>query len=286
MKGFTNIGNTCYMNAGLQMLIQNKDLCKLLQNNSLLFSDNEILKTIGDFINRYYDNSNNNMIPADIKKIVENKNTMFKGNKQHDSIEFIICLLDIIDTEIKKYPKIVSIESVFGIQINTRIKCKYMDCLTIYNNKELNNFLLFNIKPEFTCLDDLYRDFKTNEKLDGDNKYYCTKCKLKQQASKRMEIVKWSNNLLIWIKRFNQNGNMLTKNSQEINIPIIWRHNMTLMGAIIHSGGLNGGHYFYVGQYDSNWYLFNDSKVSIINMNELNKYLNIAYLLYYKKISE
>ena len=34
MKGFNNLGNTCYLNAGLQMLIQNKDLCTVITSLS------------------------------------------------------------------------------------------------------------------------------------------------------------------------------------------------------------------------------------------------------------
>ena len=48
MKGFNNIGNTCYLNAGLQMLIQNKLLCNLILKYS---QQSQILKIIGNFIN-------------------------------------------------------------------------------------------------------------------------------------------------------------------------------------------------------------------------------------------
>ena len=44
VKGFQNIGNTCYLNAGLQMIIQNKDLCY-----SILDSDTEQSGKLFDF---------------------------------------------------------------------------------------------------------------------------------------------------------------------------------------------------------------------------------------------
>ena len=42
MKGFNNLGNTCYLNAGLQMLIQNKDL----YSNNFLSNKTPILKKL------------------------------------------------------------------------------------------------------------------------------------------------------------------------------------------------------------------------------------------------
>ena len=51
MKGFINLGNTCYLNAGLQMIIQNKDLCNLILQNS---QHSEILKKIEFFILNLY----------------------------------------------------------------------------------------------------------------------------------------------------------------------------------------------------------------------------------------
>ena len=47
MKGLVNIGNTCYLNAGLQMLLQNNDFCLLIIKYS---SESEILNKIKDNI--------------------------------------------------------------------------------------------------------------------------------------------------------------------------------------------------------------------------------------------
>jgi ubiquitin C-terminal hydrolase len=131
MKGFINIGNTCYLNSGLQMLIQNKELCALVMKYS---DKSPVLKTIGDFIMEYYSLDSKPIIPSEIKKIVEQKQEIFMGFGQQDSTEFIIYLLDIIDEEIKKIDSTSKgIEPIFGIGFNVRIKCKLRTCLQVYN---------------------------------------------------------------------------------------------------------------------------------------------------------
>ena len=282
MKGFRNIGNTCYLNAGLQMLVQNKDLAELISKYS---SHSQILKIISDFIQEYYDvNTSDVVIPNEIKKIVQEKQDIFSGFQQQDSTEFIIYLLDIIDEEIKQIDKSSNgIKPLFGIIFNSRIKCKLRTCLTISNNKELNNFLLLDINSDCTSLDDAYRQFKSGELLTEDNKYFCGKCQDKRVASKRTEIETWPKYLFVWLKRYKQVGHRITKNSQQINIPLEWRHNTSLQGAVVHDGGLNGGHYIYVGKQENNkWYIFNDSHVSEISDELLNNYISRAYWLYYK----
>jgi len=283
MKGLDNIGNTCYLNSGLQMLIQNKDLCKLILTYS---NKSDILKKISNFILEYNNDSNTSINPIQIKKIVEKKQNIFIGSHQHDSTEFIIYLLDIIDEEIKNIDKeSKGIEPLFSIDINVRIKCKIRECLTIYNHNEKNNFLLLDINLECSSLDDAYRAFKSSEKLDLDNKYFCEKCKDKRISSKRNEIINWPLHLFIWLKRYSQDkNNNIKKNNSELDIPLLWRHDLELHGAVIHHGSLNGGHYIYIGKNNNKWYLFNDSMVSEINSDSSVKSLiSKAYWLYYKK---
>jgi ubiquitin C-terminal hydrolase len=280
MKGFVNLGNTCYLNAGLQMIIQNKDLCNLILENS---QHSEILKKIEFFILSYYNNNNenNNIIsPQIIKELVENKKELFMGCSQQDSTEFIIYFLNIIDDELLKINKKLTVNLIYGIEFNIRIKCKLLNCLTIYNNKEYNNFLILNIDNDDKTLDDIYLKFKSGEKLDGDNKFYCEKCKDKRIASKRSNIENFSNHLIIWIKRFNVNNNYISKNCQLLDFPLTWK-NKILRGFIIHYGNINGGHYIYISFINNNWIVFDDSNIILINDEQLKQLLPNAYVLYY-----
>ena len=279
MKGLHNIGNTCYLNAGLQMLIQNKDLCKLIVKNS---SESHILTKITEFINEYYTSDKPAIVPSMIKEMMEERKDIFSGSNQQDATEFIVFFFDIIDTELKKQN--INIESLFGIDTTTRTKCKMRECLNISNKKEVNNFLLLDMDNSTKCLDDAYRNFKSGEKLDGDNMYYCDKCKEKRIASKRYNIEKWPTHLFIWLKRFKQNGHRVSKLGQPLSIPVEWRYDNNLHGAVIHYGNINGGHYVYVGKHKNKWYLFDDSNVTeISDGDELNRLLANAYWLYYQK---
>lgn len=296
MKGFQNIGNTCYLNSGLQMLIQNKDLCKLIIKYA---SQSKILNTIAQFINEYYTSSNSSISPDEIKKIVQERQELFYGHQQQDSSEFVVFLLDIIDEEIKKVDENKEgIKPIFGIDFNIRIKCKLKSCLQISNKAEVNNFLLLDINSnssnysnsfqenkENKDINDLYRQFKSSDKLEDDNKYLCSRCKVKRIASKRSEIIHWPDHLIIWLKRYKQNGMNIQKNNESIIPNSEWRRGYKLYGGIIHSGGLNGGHYIYIGKNedDNKWYIYDDSHVSEINEERVESALGRAYWLYYKK---
>ena len=280
MKGLNNIGNTCYLNAGLQMLLQNKELHQLVLKNS---KHSDKLKTIADFYEEYHNSSKGSLNPSDIKMIVEERQNMFQGFNQHDSSEFVIYLLDIINDEIKESSQL---NSIYGLHMNIRIKCKLRDCLNIVNKKEISNILFLDIEQEYTELDDAYRSYRSRDKLDSDNMYYCEKCKDKRIASKRSSIEDWPNNLIIILKRFKQTGFRVQKMNQPLDIPLEWRHDNILQGAIIHYGSMNGGHYVYVGKYNDKWYLFDDSNVSEIPSQEkLKVLLTHAYCLYYMKSS-
>ena len=275
MKGFDNIGNTCYLNAGLQLLIQNRDLCNIV----LSFRDkSNILKIVSKLIEEYYNDKNCSINPIEIKKLVTSRNRIFNGFQQQDSSEFIIFFLDLLNSEINKIiPNKNLLDKIYELQITTSTKCKVLECLTVSTNNELSTMLMLEVNSECNTLDDCYRISKQKIKLEGDDKYYCEKCKKKRIASQKKEITKWPKNLIIFLRRFNQTGSRMSKFSQEIKVPIEWRHDYKLKGVVYHSGSLHGGHYVYAGLdiiQNGKWRLFNDSSVSELSNNALANIVN------------
>ena len=284
MKGFDNIGNTCYLNAGLQLLIQNRDLCNIV----LSFRDkSNILKIVAKLIEEYYNDKNCSINPIEIKKLVTSRNRIFNGFQQQDSSEFIIFFLDLLNSEINKIiPNKNLFDKIYELQITTSTKCKVLECLTVSTNNELSTMLMLEVNSECNTLDDCYRISKQKIKLEGDDKYYCEKCKKKRIASQKKEITKWPKNLIIFLRRFNQTGSRMSKFSQEIKVPIEWRHDYKLKGVVYHSGSLHGGHYVYAGLdiiQNGKWRLFNDSSVSELPNNALANIVNNGYIYYFTK---
>jgi uncharacterized UBP type Zn finger protein len=259
-KGFYNIGNSCYLNSALQLIINNKDLC------------NEIIKTenkLSDFVKSYYNEDDDSLSPEPIKNIISRINKDFNNCKQHDAFEFIIYLLEYIYSITKT--------NMYELENNQRIKCKRKACLNINNNIEKSNFLLLDTNGE--TLDECYINLKKSEKLFENNAYYCNICKMDTIASKRTSINKWPKHLIIVLKRFTSDGR--NKETKPIKCDIDFRHGYKLKGIIFHSGSLHGGHYIYIGFHNNKWILFNDNFTKELNECELERYKNNGYIYYY-----
>ena len=274
MKGFINLGNTCYLNSGLQLLMNIPEFCQLVLNHKN--TSNE-LSFLSEFIILYHSDNNGSLKPKFIKKIVAKKKSTFGGFSQEDSQEFLIYFLDLIDNQIKEN----KVNNLLGLKINKVIKCKALSCLKKSITNEIRLFLMLDIN-NYEDLNECYRNYKISEKLEDDNRYFCENCNKKRIASKRIQIGTWPKNLIIVLKRFQQDGYSFSKNDNFLNIPVNWRHNYKLKGGVIHSGRLGGGHYVYFGNYNDKWYLFDDSHISKIKINQLDDYKKRAYLLHYR----
>lgn len=276
MNGLRNLGNTCYMNAALQMLINNIDWCNAIYNFK---TDDIFINNLKKFLQLYHSNNGKVLIPKFIKDAISSNNSDFIGYGQQDSEEFINILLNILNNVMGN-----TIDNVFNINIKTTIKCKMMDCLYPKYNYIKSIKLIFELEDNFKDLDDCYRLFKKSEKLDKDNLIECEKCKRKVICSRKAEIESWSNNLMIVLKRFNYHKGRLSKNNNTIVVPLNWRKGYKLKGIVYHSGSLHGGHYVYVGMKNNQWFLYDDDSVNKINERQFERFKNNGYIYYFTKI--
>jgi ubiquitin C-terminal hydrolase len=278
MKGLNNIGNTCYLNSALQMLLLNHDFCNLILNYN--GGTSQILNNISNFIINYYKNNDSSISPNIIKNIIESKYRMFHGFEQHDAYECLFCLFNIINDEINNINKNYNLYNVYGFDLESKVACKLKECN--HNNIKIDKELILNLTIENT-LKKSFLGFTSKELLIDE--YKCDKCNIKSIVSKKLNILSYPKNLLICLKRFDYNNNRGYKINNSIEIPLeipMLFNKYKLQGAIIHSGSYYSGHYIYIGNINNTWYLFNDNIVNEIH--DLNNYLPNAYCLYYKII--
>ena len=131
------------------------------------------------------------------------------------------------------------------------------------------------------------------ENLKENNEWFCPQCKEFQKASKKMEIYRAPQILVIHLKRFSANEKIDTLvdfpiNDLDLNQYIISKEDdqdlkYDLFAISNHYGGLGGGHYIAFAKNNilNKWYKFDDS--SIYDISENNLVSSAAYVLFYRK---
>ena len=145
--------------------------------------------------------------------------------------------------------------------------------------------------------------FSVEETLRGDDKWYCSKCKDHVVASKKMEVYKAPEFLIVHLKRFSHNRNTMfgtRKLGDLIDFPV---EGLDMSNYIVqsrggdgsqkikkydlyavsnHFGSLSGGHYtaYAKNSMYNKWYNFDDSDVMKASSSEV--VTKAAYVLFYR----
>jgi ubiquitin carboxyl-terminal hydrolase 4/11/15 len=153
-------------------------------------------------------------------------------------------------------------------------------------------------KTKGISLQDCLDEFTKEEKLGEDDLWYCPRCKKHQQATKRFDLWKAPDVLVVHLKRFSNSRTLRDKIDAFIDFPVqdlnledmvlerrvakalqaeginIEELNLTnldepliydLFGVDEHIGGLGGGHYraYALNHANNEWYHFDDSFVRL-----------------------
>ncbi|XP_027082554.1 ubiquitin carboxyl-terminal hydrolase 8 [Coffea arabica] len=141
--------------------------------------------------------------------------------------------------------------------------------------------------------------FLKEEPLGPEDMWYCPVCKKHCQASKKLDLWRLPEVLVIHLKRFSYSRFLKNKLETYVDFPV---HNLDLSAYIAyksgescnryvlyaisnHYGSMGGGHYTaFVHHGGGRWFDFDDSHVSPINEDKIKS--SAAYVLFYRRVED
>ncbi|KAF8564396.1 hypothetical protein P879_09545 [Paragonimus westermani] len=205
--GLRNRGATCYMNAILQQLFMQPGLTEALLSiteTDELDEGNVLLQTqrlLGHLLESqmgYYD-------PVDFLKSFRPWDTSEAVNpgEQQDAFDFFQALIDQLDEELKKLKREPFFQAIYqGIFLDSKF-CD--ECEHRYDREEV--FSAINLAIKTHDLHEALNQFVRGEVLDGENAYYCERCRVKRRAVKRLSVHTLPPVLCLNLKRFDFDWN-------------------------------------------------------------------------------
>ena len=319
--GLINLGNTCYINSCLQILIH----CPLFISNLLIKknTDNKALFT-NHFLNvcSQMKKASKEIDISLFRHFIGNKYQLFNGPRQNDSLEFCRKLLENISTELnekrnanlpflelsnsfskpkrmryeisynyfKQREKSIITELFYSV-IGKTLKC---EC-----NKEYYAFqpildipLLIPENINNINIIDLIKHYFKKDYVSKN----CDNCKKEMKFSQDTKIAHPPDILMLSIQRFKENNeknNCNVKINEIIDIREFIDYECgyneeslyVLYGIINHIGSVDFGHYYsYIKVNNQDWYEFNDVSVKSLDYNFYDVDSPNAYILIYQKI--
>lgn len=179
-------------------------------------------------------------------------------------------------------------------------KCKFIgNDYFPFNIEEIASRPLIN-KSSSISIYDCLNLFRSEERLEKENSWFCSKCKKHQEATKTMEIYRAPHILIVQLKRFKirstnaiigmirngKNDSLVAYPLEGLNLQdfIVGPDNdaiYDLFAISQHYGSLSSGHYTALCKNQNKWYDFDDE---CVNRIEEKKVLNnAAYLLFYRR---
>jgi ubiquitin carboxyl-terminal hydrolase 34 len=199
--GLKNMGATCYMNSLMQQFfmipqfrygILSAPVRSPDKQESLLYQLQAIFVHLQESEKKFYD-------PKSFCKAYKPDGQPVNPSVQMDVDEFFNMLFDKLETLLKGTPQETILKHFFGGTIVNQIISRECE----HTSEREESFFTFSVevKNKRNLLESLDL-FVQGDMLEGDNKYHCSTCNKKVDAMKRCCIKSLPNNLIIHLKRF------------------------------------------------------------------------------------
>ena len=296
--GLNNLGNTCYLNCCLQILLSSKIMSAEIENLRLVDYSKTIflqellfLKTSGNTKSLY--------------NLLINKYPDYNTNEQQDTNECFLRILDILENELRVTNKLIplspkldpsikpdkllkqfslfswkmhnltlpSICKIFYGQIRELITCR--TC-----KQEKNNFIPFNSLSLVNC-NNISEGLKNFQQTEYIKDFDCNTCMRKTEIRKCQIIWKLPKVLIL---QFPTKG--LDSIKDNLNIEDYMKvKNYKLISIGCHNGiSINSGHYYTFVKKGNKWYLANDSEIQSVSMDNILRHIQHIYIVCYERI--
>jgi ubiquitin carboxyl-terminal hydrolase 8 len=337
--GLRNLGNTCFLNSSLQCLSNTIPLTDYflgydyrseINKNNVLGTGGKLVVAYAELMKSIWLGKSTVVTPLAFKRSLEKFAPQFVGSRQHDAHEVLSFLLDGIHEDLNRIKKKPYIEDpdldgsndeqdaidawknylrrdkslvvdIFQGQLKNTLSC--LNCG--HRNIRFEPFMYLSLPMNDTCrnLNDCLRLYLAEERLTGDNQWYCAKCKTHRDSTKKTDIWILPPILIVHLKRFkfNEYGHVGSKNNAPVDYPV---QHWNLRNFIARRGGeeplydlyavanqmgsLGGGHYTSYGlnRFDDRWYEFNDQVARPVATQTMKRNCSSAYLLFYNRSTD
>ncbi|OAD78001.1 hypothetical protein PHYBLDRAFT_122719 [Phycomyces blakesleeanus NRRL 1555(-)] len=329
------------MNSAIQCLSNTPQLTKWflsgkykneLNRDNPLGMHGEVAEAYGELVEKIWSGMGSSTAPRDFKATIGRFNPTFTGYQQHDTQELLAFLLDGLHEDLNRILKKPYIElpdfkdmsdqeiaqcnwnyhkarndsiivDIFQGQFKSRLTCNACNKVSVTFDPYMYLSLPIPVEKKKLTLNSCLDEFTKEEELSEEDLWYCPQCKAHQRATKKFDLWRLPEIMVIHLKRFSQTRTWRDKIDELIDFPT---EGLDLTERVLgveasktvaaedrliydlyavdnHFGGMGGGHYTAYAQncIDEEWYYFDDSHVTKVDVNEAKT--NAAYLLFYKR---